>query len=393
MSNFEYPSPQGSGTPGSGTPGYEPTQTYGGVQGSGSAQPGQGSGSAQESGPAQGYGAAQGSGLAAGSGPAQGWGTPQSAGTPGYGAAGAGTPGYGAAQGAQGYGASPGYGGPQGYGEPQGQGYGPQQGQGYGGAQPSQGYGGPQGYDQQQGYGAQPSYGAPQGGYGASSPAYGAPGGYSAPGGYGPRPVFQPTTWLLQLPPGARSLMTWFIGLGAVLFVGIIVLYGVVIAAAGNAVNNANLNDGSLLPTTGASAPAIGSGSVAPGNPASASSAADKLDSDYSTLSDHLSSWETATTNCNGNLTCVTKEDKTAAGIFTTFSSQLAATPVPAAQQADKAKLAADASASASAFTALSQTTTASEYQSTISSTHLQQNLDNFDKDYTKLVDDLRGNS
>ena len=362
MSNFEYPSPQGSGTPGSGTPGYEPTQTYGGVQGSGSAQPGQGSGSAQESGPAQGYGAAQGSGSAAGSGPAQGWGTPQSAGTPGYGAAGAGTPGYGAAQGAQGYGASP-------------------------------GYGGPQGYDQQQGYGAQPSYGAPQGGYGASSPAYGAPGGYSAPGGYGPRPVFQPTTWLLQLPPGARSLMTWFIGLGAVLFVGIIVLYGVVIAAAGNAVNNANLNDGSLLPTTGASAPAIGSGSVAPGNPASASSAADKLDSDYSTLSDHLSSWETATTNCNGNLTCVTKEDKTAAGIFTTFSSQLAATPVPAAQQADKAKLAADASASASAFTALSQTTTASEYQSTISSTHLQQNLDNFDKDYTKLVDDLRGNS
>jgi hypothetical protein len=205
--------------------------------------------------------------------------------------------------------------------------------------------------------------------------------------------VFQPTTWLLQLPPGARSLMTWFVGIGAVLFVGIIVLYGVVIAAAGNAVNNASLNNGSLFPTTGASAPAIDTGSAAPGNPASASSAADKLDSDYSTLSDHLSSWETATTNCNGNLTCVTKEDKTAAGIFTTFSSQLAATPVPAAQQADKAKLAADASASASAFTALSQTTTASEYQSTISSTHLQQNLDNFDKDYTKLVDDLRGNS
>lgn len=189
--------------------------------------------------------------------------------------------------------------------------------------------------------------------------------------------------------------MTWFIGLGAVFFVGIIVLYAVVIAAASNAVNNASLNgglDGGFLPTTSASSPAMGS-APADNNPESASSAADKLDSDYSTLSDRLSSWETATTNCNGNLTCVTKEDKTAAGIFTTFSSQLAATPVPAAQEADKAKLAADSTASANAFTALSKTTTASEYQSTISSTHLQQNLDNFDKDYTKLVDDLRGNS
>jgi len=170
------------------------------------------------------------------------------------------------------------------------------------------------------------------------------------------------------------------------------VLYVVVIAAASNAVNNASLNGGTFLPPASASDPAMSS-APADNNSGSASSAADKLDSDYSTLSDHLSTWESATTSCNGNLTCVTKQDKNAAGIFTTFSSQLAATPVPAAQQADKAKLAADATASANAFTALSKTTTASEYQSTISSTHLQQNLDNFDKDYTKLVDDLRGNS
>jgi hypothetical protein len=187
--------------------------------------------------------------------------------------------------------------------------------------------------------------------------------------------------------------MTWFIALGAVFSVGIFVLYIAVFAVAVSSANNAALSGGSLLPTTGASAPAIGSASVAPGNPESASSAADKLDSDYSTLSDHLSTWETATTNCNGNLTCVTQQDASAAGIFTTFSSQLAATPVPAAQQAEKAKLAADAAASTSAFTALSHTTTASQYSSTISSTHMQQSLDNFDSDYTKLVDALRGNS
>ncbi len=187
--------------------------------------------------------------------------------------------------------------------------------------------------------------------------------------------------------------MTWFITLGAIFFIGILVLYFAVIAVAVNSANNTALNDGSLLPTPGASAPAIGSGSVAPGNPESGSSAADKLDSDYSTLSTRLSAWEKATTNCNGNLTCVTQQDATAANIFTTFSSQLAATSVPAAQQAEKAKLAADAAASASAFTALSHTTTASQYSSTITSTHMQQSLDNFDSDYSKLVDSLRGTS
>lgn len=351
MSNSDYGSSQGSGTPG-----YEPTRTYGGAQGSASGQPAQGSG------PAQGYGPAQGSGSG------QGYGWPQSSGTPGYGAS----------QGSQGYGSS------QGYGAQQGQGYGAQQGQGYG---PPQGYDAQQGYGGQQAYGGQPSYGAPQGGYGAS-PAYGAPAGYGAPGGYGPRPEFQPTTWLLQLPSGARSLMRWFITLGAIGLIGILVLYGVLIASLSNSVNNASLNGGSL----GASSPATSS-APADNNPGAASSAADKLDRDYSTLGDHLGTWEKATTNCNGDLTCVTKQDNNAAGIFTTFSKQLAATPVPAAQQAEKAKLAADTTALANAFTALNHTTTGSQYQSTVSSTHLQQNLDNFDADYSKLVDDLRGNS
>ncbi len=300
---------------------------------------------------------------------------------------GSGTPGYGASQGSQGYGSSQGYGAQQGqgYGAQQGQGYGPPQGQGYG-AQQGQGYGPPQGYDAQQGYGGQPSYGAPQEGYGAS-PAYGAPAGYGAPGGYGPRPEFQPTTWLLHLPSGARSLMSWFIALGAIGLIGIFVFYGVLIASVSNSANNASLNGGSL----GAS-PAM-SGAPVDNNPGAAGSAADKLDNDYSALADHLSAWESATKDCNENLTCVTKQDSNAAGIFSTFSKQLAATPVPAAQQAEKAKLAADTTAATNAFTALNHTTTASQYQSTVSSTHLQQNLDNFDADYSKLIDSLRGNS
>lgn len=276
-------------------------------------------------------------------GGAQGWGTPQSAGS-------------------QGYGASPGYGSSQGYGAQQGQGYGAQQGQGYGA---QQSYGAQQGYgaQQQQGYGAQ------QGGYGASAPAYGTPGGYSAPGGYGERPAFQPTTWLLQLTSSARKVLTSFIALGALVFVALLVVCIVLISATVGSVSNSVSNAMTTI------------------------NAANKLSSSYSTLSTHLNAWEKATTDCNGNLTCITKQDTIAASVFNTFSKQLAAISVPAAEQADKTKLAADSVAAANAFTALSRAKSASQYESTITTTHFQQNLANFDTDTTKLLDDLRGNS
>ena len=293
--------------------------------------------------PTQTYGAYGG---AQGSGSVQGWGTPQSAGSQGYGAS----------QGPQGYGASPGYGSSQGYGAQQGQGYGAQQGQGYGAPQ-GQGYGAPQGY------------GAQQGGYGASAPAYGTPGGYSAPGGYGERPAFQPTTWLLQLTSSARKVLTSFIALGALVFVALLVVCIVLISATVGSVSNSVSNAMTTI------------------------NAANKLSNSYLTLSTHLSAWEKATTDCNGNLTCITKQDTNAASVFTTFSKQLAAISVPAAEQADKTKLAADSVAAANAFTALSRAKSASQYQSTITTTHFQQLLTNFDTDTTKLIGDLRGNS
>jgi len=137
----------------------------------------------------------------------------------------------------------------------------------------------------------------------------------------------------------------------------------------------------------------VGSVSNSVSNTVSTINAASKLSSSYSTLSTHLSAWEKATADCNGNLTCVTKQDTNAASVFTTFSKQLAAIPVPAAEQADKAKLAADSVAAANAFTALSRAKSASQYQSTINATHLQQKLANFDADTTKLIDDLQANA
>ena len=58
--------------------------------------------------------------------------------------------------------------------------------------------------------------------------------------------------------------------------------------------------------------------------------AGSQLRTSYTTLSSNLDAWHQATVNCGQNLTCVTRQDGKAATFFTTFSSQLASTSVPA---------------------------------------------------------------
>ena len=235
---------------------------------------------------------------------------------------------------APGLGTVQGYGTPQGYGAPQG------------GYEPTQGYGAPQAY------GAPEAYGAPQG-YGAPVPAYGAPGGYSV------RPAFQPATWLLALTSGARKLMTTFIVLGSLFLVAYVALYSVIV--------------GSAVSTTVDSVTAIR-----------------QLESSHTALSNSLDAWEQATTDCDHNLACVTKQDGNAASAFNTFSSELATTSVPAGAAADKARLSATAVAAALDFTRLSKATSDSQYQSTFSSEGLQQTLDDFDQNFTALITNLQ---
>ncbi|MDX6419607.1 MAG: hypothetical protein QOG28_4227 [Trebonia sp.] len=208
-----------------------------------------------------------------------------------------------------------------------------------------------QGYEPSQGYGT-PGYGAPAG-YGAPDPGYG------APGGYGVRPLFQPTTWLLPLTTAAKKLVTTFIVLGSLILVGYIALYAALIGSTVSSTENA----------------------VA---------AANQLNSSYTTLTNSLNAWDQASTNCKGNLACVTKEDGKAASAFNTFSSQLANTSVPAGAAADKARLSAAAATSAQDFIQLSKTTSISQYQSTIASTGLQRALSGFDQDFTALITRLQ---
>src|SRR5262249_18745672 len=79
---------------------------------------------------------------------------------------------------------------------------------------------------------------------------------------------------------------------------------------------------------------------------------------------------------CNSNLTCITKADGTAATYFSTFASQLQATPMPSGAAAAASKLQDDATQAAQDFTRLSKAATVSGYRSTFASTGLQQTLD-----------------
>jgi uncharacterized membrane protein YfbV (UPF0208 family) len=176
------------------------------------------------------------------------------------------------------------------------------------------------------------------------------------------RPVFQPATWLLPLTSGARNLMTAFIALGAVFLVVLIVVYAAVLSTAGSAV----------------------------GDTATAIAAENTLDGAYTTLGNELTSFGQATENCNENLTCVTKLDGQMAGEFKTLSGRLANTRVPAGAAADKAQVGADADALVRAFTKLSQATTATQYESTVTSTGLEKTLNGFQQDSATLETKLK---
>lgn len=179
-------------------------------------------------------------------------------------------------------------------------------------------------------------------------------GGYGTPVGYGiAQPSWQPEDWRLVLTPGAKQLLGWFIGLGAVLYVGYIVLIAILVSSASSTVTTNN--------------------------------AIDKISNAHDTLANQLHSWESAQQACN-DLTCVESGDTKAAGYFSSFASTLQATPMPSGDSAAAAStLYNDATKAAQELTQLSHATSVAQYQSMQTSTGLQQTLDQFDEDYNAL--------
>jgi Domain of unknown function (DUF4389) len=225
-------------------------------------------------------------------------------------------------------------------------------------------YGGPTVQDSPA-FPAAPAAPADPAGYGyplPAQPGYGYP--VSAQPGYGYPVPAGPVSWLVVLSAAARRLMIVFIVLGAIFYVGVAAYDATVFSHRASQANNF----------------------------ATAQNALNSVNASYDTLTKNLTSWESAVQACDGNLTCVTGQDAKAAGFFTTFDNQLTATAMPSNSVAAANRLDQVGNSSAQAFTQLSKVTTASQYQSVVTSTNLQTTLNNFDTDYTALVNALESN-
>lgn len=265
---------------------------------------------------------------------------------PGFGAAGPGFPGYGTA--GSGF---PGYGTPESvYGTPASP-YGTQ------GPVFDTPHGAPGGWGTP-GY-AVPGYGAA--GYGA--PGYGYGYGYGAPAGYG-RPVFQPATWLLRLTAGARRWVTAFIVIGALFLAGQVTLNAVTVANGLHGFRGLDSVRGRID--------------------------RDQLSTSYAALNAAMTAWQSATIACDHKLTCVTRQDVTAARGFNTFADQMIDPLVPRGAAADQDRLIADARTLSRDFARLSKATTGTGYEETFAAIGLQRHLDAFDSDYRALAGNLR---
>jgi hypothetical protein len=202
------------------------------------------------------------------------------------------------------------------------------------------------------GYGA-PAYGAP--GYGAAG--YGAAGygaaDYPAADGYGAPAAPWPADWRLLLTRGAKQLIGWFIGIGALFWVGWVIVLSVLASSSGNAIVTSN--------------------------------AIDTMNAANNTLTTEANGWRGTVQSCGADVACVTKADATAATFFTRFASTLRTTPMPPRAVAAADQLYADATKIARDLTQLSTATNGAQYQTIATSSALDATLNQFDTDNNAL--------
>ena len=215
---------------------------------------------------------------------------------------------------------------------------------------PQPGYGAQPGYGPQPGYAAQPGYG-PQPGYAAQPPGYAAQPGY-AQAGYGTPGAGTAggLSWRLVLSATARKLMILFIVLG------------VVLGAANGVIQGAVLGHG-----------------------VSALRAAEEVSTDVTPVRDVLNNYQTSVQACQGQLNCVTALDRKVAGSLNTFAAQLRGISMPSQAVAANAALAAAVSSTAGIFAKLGTATSASQYNSLLQSSGVQQSVDRLNQAYENL--------
>jgi Domain of unknown function (DUF4389) len=167
--------------------------------------------------------------------------------------------------------------------------------------------------------------------------------------------------WRLTLSPGAKPLLTVFLVLG----VALLVVNFVVPIATGGGNPGAALSNAAGLIQIGAA---------------------------YDKLTSSTIGFENATQACGGKLACVTSQDRKEAGYVQTFAGAVRSAGLHGQPATDASTLIRDADRSAQSLDTLATATSVSQYESDFSTTGLQQQLNNVDSDYRKLIQDLAPN-
>jgi len=162
--------------------------------------------------------------------------------------------------------------------------------------------------------------------------------------------------WQLPLSGAAKGLVSLFLIVGPVAAV----LIGILVPSAGNP-GSALANARSLV--------AIG---VA-----------------YNELGTSSQKFESAVQAC-GQLSCVTAQDQKEARALQTFASAVSSAGVSGSAAGDASTLVNDANGAAQSLDNLAAATSVAQYQSEVSGSPLQQQLNSLDSDYQKLVSELR---
>ncbi|HYK68918.1 MAG TPA: DUF4389 domain-containing protein [Streptosporangiaceae bacterium] len=109
----------------------------------------------------------------------------------------------------------------------------------------------------------------------------------------------------------------------------------------------------------------------------------------YGQLSSSSTTFESAVRAC-GQLSCVTAEDHKEATALRAFASSVSSAHIAGSAAADASTLTNDATGAAQSLDKLAASTSVAQYQSQVSGSPLQQQLNSLDSDYTRLVTDLR---
>ncbi len=169
-----------------------------------------------------------------------------------------------------------------------------------------------------------------------------------------PQPQPSADPWHLTLSSAAKSLVTVSLVVGAIVAIGYLI---VVVGSSSTKVNKAI--------------------------------ALTQVDQADRALAENVVSVQSAVSACNGQLTCVTAQDRKLSGSLDKFAAAIMSVNLPGSASSDANSLVSDTKAAAQDLSQLGAATSIAQYQSLAGSGALQRDLDNLSSDYAKLATDL----